>query len=92
MCTLNRPFAASHLRGTKPACWRAKVAPGQDKQKAYIILNGNFLCLPSSSATFALQREWLAAKPEVDYFGAKLNGQKRCHFLKWGEEGNAWTI
>ena len=77
MCTLNRPFAASHSRGTKPTCWRAKVAPGQDKQKAYIILNGNFLCLPSSSATFAVQREWLAAKTEVDYFGAKLNGQKQ---------------
>ena len=27
------PFAASHSRGTKPPCWRAKVALGQDKQK-----------------------------------------------------------
>ena len=27
-----RPFAASHLRGTKLPCWRAKVALGQDKQ------------------------------------------------------------
>ena len=69
-----------------------KSRTGKDKQKAYIILNGNFLCLPSSSATFSLQREWLAAKPEVDTFGAKLNGQKSCHFLKWGEESNAWTI
>ena len=24
----NRPFAASHSRGTKPQCWRAKVALG----------------------------------------------------------------
>ena len=44
------------------------VALGQDKQKAHIILNGNFLCLSSPSATFALQhggyvpREWLTAK------------------------------
>ena len=29
----NRPFAASHSRGTKPPCWNAKVALGQDKQR-----------------------------------------------------------
>ena len=29
----NRPFAASHSRGTKPLYWRAKVALGQDKQR-----------------------------------------------------------
>ena len=52
--TINRPFAASHSRGTKPPYWRAKVALGQDKQMAYIILNGNFLCLSCASATFAL--------------------------------------
>ena len=50
-----RPFAASHLRGTKPPCWRAKVAQGQDKQKTYMILSGYFLCLSCLSATFALQ-------------------------------------
>ena len=67
--TLNRLFATSHSRGTKPPRWRAKVALGQDKQKTnYIILDGNFLCLSCPSATFALQhggfvpREWLAAK------------------------------
>ena len=26
-----REKAVSHLRGTKPSCWRAKVALGQDK-------------------------------------------------------------
>ena len=73
----NRPFAASHSRGTKPRRWRAKVALGQDKQKTYIILNGNFLCLSCPSATFALQhggfvpREWLAAKGLLDE-GASL--------------------
>ena len=43
----NRPFAACHSRGTKPPCWDANVnvALGQDQQKAYIILNGNFLFL-----------------------------------------------
>ena len=53
--TINRPFAASHSRGTKPPYWRAKVAQEQDKQKADIILNGNSLCLSCASATFALQ-------------------------------------
>ena len=44
--TLYGPFAAFHSRGTKPPCWDAKVALGQDQQKAYIILNGNsFVCL-----------------------------------------------
>ena len=39
---------------------------GQDQQKAYIILNGNFFCLSCPSATFASQhggfvpREWHA--------------------------------
>ena len=51
----NRPFSASHSRGTKPPSWRGKVALGQDKQKTYIILNGNFLCLSCPSATFTLQ-------------------------------------
>ena len=64
----NRPFAASHSRGTKPPRWRAKVALLQDKQNTETILNGNFLCLSCPSATFALQhggfvpRKWLAAK------------------------------
>ena len=64
----NRPFAASHSSGTKLPCWRAKLTLGQDKQKTYIIWNGNFLCLSCPNATFALQhggflpREWLAAK------------------------------
>ena len=44
----NWPFAASHSRGTKPPCWRAKVALGQDKQRKlpfkimYVFL---FVCL-----------------------------------------------
>ena len=29
----NRPFAAFHSRGTKPPCWDAKIALGQDKQR-----------------------------------------------------------
>ena len=48
------PFAASYSwsRGTKPPSWRPKVALGQDKQKAYIILNSSFLCLSCPSITF----------------------------------------
>ena len=42
---INRTFAACHSRGINPPYWRAKVAVGQDKQKAYIIINGDFLCL-----------------------------------------------
>ena len=67
--TDNRPFAASHSRGTKPPCWRPL---GHVKQKASIILNGNFLCLSCPSATFALQdadfvpHEWQAAKGPID--------------------------
>ena len=30
----HRPFAASNSRAIKQPCWRAKVALGQDKQKA----------------------------------------------------------
>ena len=41
----NRPFVACHSRGTKPPCWDANVALGQNQQKAYIIWNGNFLFL-----------------------------------------------
>ena len=65
---VNRPFTASHSRGTKPPRLRAKVTLGQDKQKIYIIWHGNFICLSCPSASFALQhggfvpREWLAAK------------------------------
>ena len=64
----SRPFAARHSCGKNMPCWRAKVALRQNTQKAYIILNGNFLCLSRPRATFALQhggflpREWLAAK------------------------------
>ena len=29
----NRPFASSHSRGTKPPYWRARDAPGEDKQR-----------------------------------------------------------
>ena len=55
------PFTACHSRGTKPPCWEAKVALGQDQPKAYIIF-------VYPSATFASQHgdfvsgEWQAAK------------------------------
>ena len=52
------------------------MAQEQDQQKAYIILNGNFFCLPRPSETFALHhfgfvpREWLAA---ICYLGMLCN-------------------
>ena len=67
----NWPFAASHSRGTKPPCWRAKVALGQDKQRKlpfkimYVFL---FVCLVPARL-FALQlggsvvpREWVFSR------------------------------
>ena len=65
---VNRPFPPSHSRGTKPPCWRAKVALGQDKQRKLPFKIMYVFCLSCPSATFALQRsgfvprEWLAAK------------------------------
>ena len=57
---LNSPFAAFHSRGTKPPCWDAKVALGQDQQKACIIfLNGNVLCFSCPIATFAFCTTWM---------------------------------
>ena len=53
----NRPFAASHSRGTKPPpCWRAKVALEQDKQRKLQFKIMYVFCLSCPSATFALQR------------------------------------
>ena len=40
----NRPFAANHSRGTKPPCWRVKVALGQDKQRK-LITTSHCLCV-----------------------------------------------
>ena len=64
----DRPFAASHSRGTKPPCWRAKVELGQDKQGKLPFKIMYVFCLSCPSANFALQRggfvprKWLAAK------------------------------
>ena len=68
---LNRPFAASHSRGTKPPCWRATVALGQGKQIKLPFQIVYVFCLSCPSATFALQRggfvprEWIAAKGQL---------------------------
>ena len=68
MKATNWPFAASHSRGTKAPCWRAKVALGQDKKRKLPFKIMYVSCLSCPSATFALQRggflprEWLVAK------------------------------
>ena len=65
---MDRPFAAFHSRGTKPPCWDAKVALGQDKQKQLPFKIMFAFCWSCPSATFASQhggfvpREWKAAK------------------------------
>ena len=67
-----REKAVSHLRGTKPSCWRAKVALGQDKWRKLPYKIMCSLCLSCPSATFARQRgsfvprELLAAKNLLD--------------------------
>ena len=50
----NRPFAASHSRGTKPPCWRENVALGQDKQRKLPFKIMYVFCLSFPSATFPL--------------------------------------
>ena len=65
---LYRPFAGSHLLGTKLPCWRAKGALEQVKQRKLPFKIMHAFCLSCPSPTFALQyggfvpREWLAAK------------------------------
>ena len=95
--TDNRPFAASHSSGTKPPCW---TPLGHGKQKASIILNGNFLRLSCPSATFALQhcgfvpREWQATKglfrlPSYDVFKSPFHDSNE-HFR--GYQAPAFTL
>ena len=61
----NRPFVASNSRGTKPPCWRAKVAPGQDKQRKLPFKIMYVFCLSCPSATFALQRGSFVPREEL---------------------------
>ena len=65
----DRPFAASHSRGTKPPCWRAKVALGQDKQRklpfTVIYAPVYVFCLSCPNATFALQRGGFVPREEL---------------------------
>ena len=61
----NRPFAASNSHGTKPPCWRAKVAPGQDKQRKLPFKIMYVFCLSYPSATFALQRGSFVPREEL---------------------------
>ena len=49
----NKPFAASYSRGTKPPCWRAKVALGQAKQRQLPFQVMNVFCLSCPCTTFA---------------------------------------
>ena len=49
-------FLAGHSHGTKPPCWRAKVALGEDKQKKLTFKIMYVFSLCGSSAAFAVQR------------------------------------
>ena len=78
----NRPSTASHSRGTKPPCWREKVALGEGKQRKLPFQVMYVFCLSCPSATFAPQgggfvpREWLAAKGLLFRTHGCCNGQK----------------
>ena len=63
----NRPFAASHSRGTKPPCWRAKKSHWNKTNKLDKLVS--FVChatvrhlLSSGQHGGFAPREWLAAK------------------------------
>ena len=81
---LNRPFAASHSRGTKPPCWRVKVTLEQDKQWKLSFKIMYAFCLSNPSGTFALQHasfvppERLASK---GLFSARTWTSFCCVFL-----------
>ena len=97
-CRTNRLFAASHLRGKKPPCWRAKVALGQDKQKTYLILNSNFLCclvpgrLFLSSTAVLFCARWMASYkgPISGFWSNNFCGlQDACHlFIPFSWQAN----
>ena len=55
----NRPFAASHSRGTKLLCWRTKVALGQDKQTHN--LKWLFSLFVLSQCDFCSPAQWFCA-------------------------------
>ena len=64
----NRPFAASHSRGTKPPCWRGadvdRTGTRQVKENTIKIKYASRLSFPSE--TFSLEGfiplKWLSAK------------------------------
>ena len=63
-------------------------ALGQDKQRAYTILNGNFLCLSCPSAFLAHQqgvfvpRDWPAAKGPFESFDW-LSHHGKWDIIQW---------
>ena len=103
----NWPFAGSPSRGTKPPCWRANVAPVQDKQETNIILNGTFLCLSGPSVTFSPARRfcttWMAScsaywshsrwrKKKPLLAILRFNLVSRASPLKWEEKALGTTL
>ena len=104
---VNRPFAASHSRGTKPPRLRAKAALGQDKQRKLPFKITYVFCLSCPSANFALQRggfvprEWLAAKGLLYHLIVKkisktenfLEMMIRCLYIRnWGSQSHSFII
>ena len=93
---LNRPFAASHSCGTKPPCWRAKVALGQDKQRNYHLkLCMSFVCfvpvrlLLSSVAVLYHVNGWLQRAYFDTFLGVRKYFVKNLHLVIYNENKNS---
>ena len=59
---LNWPLTASHSRGTKPPCWRAKVPLGHGKQKTCIILNYIFWSIALYNHIFKRKQKYITMR------------------------------
>ena len=81
----NRPFAASHSRGTKPPCWRGKVALGEDKQRKLSFDIMYPFCLSCPRMT------WMAncKGPSFDCSG---NRNPFKYVLFWLTTGFNWNV
>ena len=72
----NTPVAASHLHGTKPPCWRAKVALGQDKQRKL-----PFKFINVCSLLFVFNRPFPSSKES--HFQSEANISAKPLLWKW---------
>ena len=73
----NRPLAASHSCGTKPPCWRVKVALGQDKQRK---LPFKIIYCDLCSPAWWFCTMWMASCKEPIVFLQNTKHKRGCLF------------